>query len=66
MIQSLIFGSCHVYSPTGTGAICERSRLLRELLKGADARFIPKYAVRVRQQVAEGPHLHGFLGKMTY
>jgi hypothetical protein len=36
--------------------------VLRELLKGGDARFIPKYAVRVRQPVTEGLQLHGFIG----
>jgi hypothetical protein len=62
MIRGVMFASCYVYSPCGAGAICERSRLLREWWKGADARFIPKYAGRVRQQAIEGPQLHGFFG----
>jgi predicted amidophosphoribosyltransferase len=55
------FASCYVYSPAGAGEVCERSRLLRELLKEGNERFMRKYAVRVRQQVAESPQLAGFL-----
>jgi predicted amidophosphoribosyltransferase len=49
-----------VYSPTGTGAVCERSRLLRALLKAGDADFMVKYALRVRQQAADSSLLAGF------
>jgi hypothetical protein len=35
---------------------------MRSLLKDGDAYFMDKYADRVRQQVAEGPSLRGFLG----
>ena len=62
MIRTIEYASCYVYSPTGTGAVCERSRLLRALLKAGDAGFMLKYAVRVRQQVAESPPLAGFFG----
>ena len=48
----LIFASCYVYSPMGSSPACERSRLLRALLKAADERFMFKYAVRVRQEVS--------------
>jgi predicted amidophosphoribosyltransferase len=51
-----------VYSPTGTGAVCERSRLLRALLKASDASFMLKYALRVRQEVTDSPLLAGFFG----
>jgi hypothetical protein len=51
-----------VYSPTGTGAVCERSRLLRALLKAGDASFMLKYALRVRQEVTDSPLLAGFIG----
>jgi hypothetical protein len=61
MISRIAFASCYVYSPSGAGATCERSRLLRALLKDGDAQFIFKYAVRVRQQVAENSPLSGFL-----
>ena len=61
MISRVIFASCYVYSPWGEGARCERSRLLRALLKDGDARFMFKYAVRVHQQVAENSPLNGFL-----
>jgi pyrimidine operon attenuation protein/uracil phosphoribosyltransferase len=61
MIRGIIFASCYVYSPSGSGAASERSRLLRALLKASDAHFIFKYAVRVRQQVADNSALAGFL-----
>jgi predicted amidophosphoribosyltransferase len=60
MIRRLAFASCYVYSPAGEGAICERSRLLRALLKEGDAHFMVKYAVRVQQQAAQCPQLAGF------
>ena len=62
MIRTIEYASCYVYSPTGTGAVCERSRLMRALLKAGDAGFMLKYAVRVRQQVAESLPLAGFFG----
>ena len=62
MIRVIEYASCYVYSPTGTGAVCERSRLLRTLLKAGDAGFMLKYALRVRQQVADSPPLAGFFG----
>ena len=60
MIRAIAYASCYVYSPTGAGAVCERSRLLRALLKAADAGFMLKYAVRVRQQAKDSPPLAGF------
>jgi len=60
MIRAVAYASCYVYSPTGTGAVCERSRLLRALLKAGDANFMLKYALRVRQQAADSPLLAGF------
>jgi predicted amidophosphoribosyltransferase len=61
VIRRLTFASCYVYSPIGTGVVCERSRLLRSLLKEADACFLAKYAVRVRQEVIGGSvELRGF------
>ena len=61
MIGAVEFASCYVYSPSGAGQVCERSRLLRELLKEGNARFMSRYALRVRQQIAESPQLAGFL-----
>lgn len=61
MISRIIFASCYVYSPCGSSAACARSRLLRTLLKEGDARFIVKYAFRVRQQVADQSPLAGFV-----
>ncbi|MDB6085387.1 MAG: purine/pyrimidine phosphoribosyl transferase signature-containing protein [Gammaproteobacteria bacterium] len=61
MIRAVVFASCYVYSPAGSGATSERSRLLRALLKAGDAHFIIKYAVRVRQQLADNSLLSGFL-----
>jgi hypothetical protein len=60
MIERVSFASCYVYSPAGDSAICARSRLLRALLKEGDARFMIKYAVRVRRQMEPPAHLAGF------
>jgi len=60
MIAALTFASCYVYSPTGNGLICARSRLLRALLKDGDARFMIQYAVRVREQARLPARLGGF------
>ncbi|HEY2463560.1 MAG TPA: phosphoribosyltransferase [Steroidobacteraceae bacterium] len=60
MIEGIPFASCYVYSPAGDGAICARSRLLRTLLKQGDARFMFKYAMRVRQQLEPAAVLAGF------
>ncbi|MGA2188066.1 MAG: phosphoribosyltransferase [Steroidobacteraceae bacterium] len=62
MIRQITFASCYVYSPAGPGDVSARSRQLRSLLKAGDARFMFKYAVRVRQQVADHAPLAGFLG----
>jgi hypothetical protein len=62
VIRAIEYASCYVYSPTGTGAVCERSRLLRALLKAGNAGFMLKYALRVRQQVTDTPPLAGFFG----
>src|SRR5450631_4887202 len=60
-IRRITFASCYVYSPCGSGAACERSRLLRALLKSGDTHFIVKYAFRVRQQVVDESPLAGFV-----
>jgi predicted amidophosphoribosyltransferase len=60
MIARITFASCYVYSPAGDGAICARSRLLRALLKEGDARFMIKYAARVREQTQPASVLAGF------
>lgn len=62
MIRAIAYASCYVYSPAGTGEVCERSRLMRALLKAGDASFMPKYAVRVRQQARDLPLWEGFFG----
>jgi hypothetical protein len=62
VIQGITYASCYVYSPTGAGAVCERSRLLRALLKSGHAGFMLKYALRVRQQAEDSPPLAGFFG----
>jgi predicted amidophosphoribosyltransferase len=60
-MRPLIFASCYVYSPQGQGRLCEHSRLLRSLVKEADARFIEKYVLRVQQEVCAGSMaLRGF------
>ncbi|MGO9717439.1 MAG: hypothetical protein ACLPV2_10740 [Steroidobacteraceae bacterium] len=60
MIRALAFASCYVYSPCGSCAVSERSRLLRALIKTGDARLILRYALRVRQQVSAMPLFTGF------
>jgi predicted amidophosphoribosyltransferase len=60
MMRKVAFASCYVYSPCGSCPSSERSRLLRALLKAGDARFIFKYALRVRQQASECSVLAGF------
>ena len=60
MIRAVTYASCYVYSPTGAGAVSERSRTLRALLKSRDAGFMRKYALRVRQQARDSPLLAGF------
>ena len=60
MIPRVAYASCYVYSPTGTDEICERSRLLRALLKEGDAHFMSRYAVRVHQQAEQTAKLAGF------
>jgi hypothetical protein len=62
VIRTIEYASCYVYSPAGKGVVCERSRLLRTLLKAADATFMLKYALRVRQQAKDSPQLAGFFG----
>ncbi len=60
MLNAIPYASCYVYSPGGAGAMCERSRLLRSLLKEGDAHFMLKYALRVHQQSEESAQLGGF------
>jgi predicted amidophosphoribosyltransferase len=60
MIKRVAYASCYVYSPSGTGAVCARSRLLCALLKAGDARFMVRYAVRVHQQALGSSRLAGF------
>ena len=60
MIRRVAFASCYVYSPSGNNVVCKRSRLLRSLLKAGDAKFMQRYAVRVRQQVEQDSQLSGY------
>lgn len=62
MIRAIAYASCYVYSPAGTGFVSEQSRLMRTLLKAGNARFMLKYAVRVRQQFTDSLLLGGFFG----
>jgi len=62
VVRAIAYASCYVYSPAGTGFVCEQSRLMRALLKAGNARFMVKYAVRVRQQSTESPLLAGYFG----
>ncbi len=60
MLRALEFGSWYVYSPQGRGAVSERSRVLRTLLKSRDPAFIFQYAASVAEAVREGKALAGF------
>ena len=60
MIRRVAFASCYVYSPAGRTEVSGQSRLLREMLKEGNAHFMPKYAVRVRQQTESCSCLAGF------
>jgi hypothetical protein len=60
-IRGLAFASCYVYSPNGTGAESERSRVLLELLKAGEARVLFSYADRVRRILDANASLAGFL-----
>jgi phosphoribosylpyrophosphate synthetase len=60
MMSRVPFASCYVYSPQGRGVACERSRLMRSLLKARDTRFMLIYAERVRSQALESELLSGF------
>ncbi len=62
MIPEIAYASCYVYSPAGAGMVCERSRLLRTLLKAGNEKFMLKYAVRVREQSCVSGELAGFFG----
>ena len=60
VIRTVAFASCYVYSPTGTGQMCDRSRLLRRFLKAGDAGLMVKHAGRVSQLAAHCAELRGF------
>lgn len=62
MIRAIAYASCYVYSPAGAGEVCERSRLLRTLLKAGDETFMRKYVSRVCQEARSSPVLAGFFG----
>ena len=51
--QALRFGSCYVYSPRGVSPAARGSRRLRERVKGCDARWLARYALRVREQAVD-------------
>jgi predicted amidophosphoribosyltransferase len=61
MISGVRFASCYVYSPAGADPNSERSRRLCVLLKTADVRFLQRYAVRVRQEMADVSPLRDFI-----
>lgn len=63
-MRQVMFASCYVYSPAGSDATSERSRLMRALLKAGDARFMPRYAVRVRE-VAHAAPLMGYFAQSS-
>jgi hypothetical protein len=62
-IGSIAYGACYAYSPRGTGAVCECSRLLRARLKAGDAAWLARFAARVREQVIERQRFSWFFGR---
>jgi hypothetical protein len=56
---SLSFVACFVYSPRGTGAICEASRRLCARVKAIDPRWLPRYAGLVYRTSLHHPQLAG-------
>jgi predicted amidophosphoribosyltransferase len=60
VLRRLAFGSCYNYSPHGRGAVSERSRVLRTLLKSRDLAFTYQYAASVAEVVHERKGLQGF------
>jgi hypothetical protein len=64
-MRQVTFASCYVYSPVGSDLTSERSRLMRALLKASDARFMPRYAVRVRQEVRDAAPLAGYFDESS-
>jgi predicted amidophosphoribosyltransferase len=59
-LRHVDFAACYVYSPAGTGGVCERSRLLRTLLKEGDPYFIDRYVSRVHHAALNLAPLHAF------
>jgi hypothetical protein len=51
--------ACFVYSPRGTGAICEASRRLCARVKAIDPRWLPRYAGLVYRTSLQHPQLAG-------
>jgi len=56
---SLSFVACFVYSPRGTGAVCEASRRLCARVKAIDPRWLPRYAGLVYRTSLQHPQLAG-------
>jgi hypothetical protein len=59
---SLHFSACYVYSPRGLSPAAKGSRQLRERLKGCDARWLARYAMRVHEQAIGQRQYGGFFG----
>jgi hypothetical protein len=56
---SLSFVACFVYSPRGTGAVCEASRRLCARVKAIDPHWLPRYAGLVYRTSLQHPQLAG-------
>ena len=56
------FCACYVYSPRGVSPAAHGSRRLRERIKGCDARWLARYAMRVREQAFENRKFGDLLG----
>jgi predicted amidophosphoribosyltransferase len=60
MLRTLSFASFYIYSPQGRGAVSERSRVMRTLLKSRDPAFVYHYAACVAEEVRARRVLDGF------
>jgi predicted amidophosphoribosyltransferase len=60
--SSLHFSACYVYSPRGVSPAAKGSRRLRERLKGCDARWLARYAMRVHEQAVRQCRYDDFFG----
>ena len=65
-MRSLSFGSFYIYSPRGTGPVCEVSRRICLQLKLGDPAWLANYARRVREEITRHEILAGLFNHTTW